>query len=125
MAFQTIAKVFLLAFTLTAIDALAQPTPAKASPPPSPDLRDGGAAPSSISDRAVTQVALRGHHLTDATVTVNGPCKLVSSKVVSDSELQLWLEGQRDINDAGNTCRVRVRVGKLEVSTALAVTKAD
>lgn len=69
-----------------------------------PDLHGGGAKPSLIPNHAVTTVTLPGFHFTGAAVTVRGDCRLAGYKVVSDSEIQMDLEGARAIDDKEDAC---------------------
>jgi hypothetical protein len=69
-----------------------------------PDLQAGGPEPSLIPNHQVTVVTLPGLNLSGAKVTVKGVCKMTGYKVVSDTKIQMSLEGARAITDTEDGC---------------------
>ncbi len=86
-----------------------------------PDLHAGGATPSLIPNHETTMVSLPGSHLTGTTVTVDGVCVLKSYKVVSDSQIQMMLEGHRAIDDKEDGCFLHVHQGVFQTGTYVVV----
>jgi hypothetical protein len=111
-----------LLFVLTFAPALSV---AIGQTPPAPDLHGGGASPSAIPNHDTTNVSLPGLHLTGTTVTVSGACTLASSQVVSDTEIQLKITGNRTLDDKDDGCFLQVHQGDKQASTYVVVNLTD
>jgi hypothetical protein len=98
-----------------------------AKPVTAPDLRAGGAKPSTIPNHETTEVTLPGHHLAGTTVTVTGVCTLKSYKVVSDAEIVMQIEGNRPIDSKEDGCFLKVSLGAKHADTyvVVALTEAE
>jgi hypothetical protein len=90
-----------------------------------PDLHAGGANPSSIPNQETTEVTLPGHNLTGTTLTVSGVCTLKSYKVVSDTEIDMQLEGNRPVDGKEDGCFLKVSHGAKQASTYVIVDLTD
>jgi hypothetical protein len=99
--------------------ALAQSAPKTA---PKPDLHAGGAKPSSLPNHETTMVTLPGYNLAGTTLTVTGEvCTLKSYKVVSDSQIQMMIEGHRTLDAKEDGCFLHVHQGSFEVGTYVVI----
>jgi|GEM_PF-3127933 len=92
---------------------------------PKPDLHEGAASPSSIPNDAVTVVTLPGAHLTGARIVTGRICKVVSYRVVSDSEIKMNIEGTRTVDDKDEACTLEVRTAGGSASTWIVVEFTD
>lgn len=68
----------------------------------------GAHTPDEIVNGTPTQVVQAGVRLAGVTVKVSGACKLLSFKVLSDTKLQMTLQGTRHIEDEETACYYEV-----------------
>lgn len=92
-----------------------------------PDLRAGGPKPSQIPNHQITTVTLPGSHLGGAIVEAKGACRLSGYKVVSDTEIQMRLQGTRSIDDKEDGCffTVRTAAGSADGWVVVELTPAE
>lgn len=89
--------------------------------PPKPDLHAGGFHPSTIMNRAVTDVTLPGFNLSGAKVESEPMCPVVSYQVISDNEIRMKLRGEREVDEPSGQCTITIHTPGGTVSNWLYV----